>query len=72
MSRILAVDDMEFNRHHLRKILESEGFEVDTACATAISLHGISSGPRHTIWWSPTCECLDLSGLELLAKVLAA
>ena len=28
--RILVVDDMEFNRHHLRKVLESDGFEVET------------------------------------------
>ena len=29
--RILAVDDSEINRHYLRKILESEGFDVETA-----------------------------------------
>ena len=29
--RILVIDDMEFNRHHLRKVLESEDLEVDTA-----------------------------------------
>ena len=29
--RILAVDDMEFNRDHLRRVLEVEGHEVETA-----------------------------------------
>ena len=69
MSRILAVDDMEFNRHHLRKVLESEGFEVDTA------------GDGRTAWNQLRAQRYDLvvtdlrmpdlSGLELLAKVRA-
>jgi DNA-binding NtrC family response regulator len=29
--RILVVDDMEFNRQHLRKVLEADGFDVATA-----------------------------------------
>jgi DNA-binding NtrC family response regulator len=29
--RILVVDDMEFNRQHLKKVLEPDGFEVATA-----------------------------------------
>ena len=29
--RILVIDDMEFNRHHFRKVLESDELEVDTA-----------------------------------------
>ena len=28
--RILVIDDMEFNRHHLKKVLESDDLEVDT------------------------------------------
>jgi DNA-binding NtrC family response regulator len=28
--RILAADDMEFNRDHLRKLLEADGYEVET------------------------------------------
>ncbi len=27
--RIMVIDDMEFNRHHLRRVLESDDFEVD-------------------------------------------
>ena len=69
MSRILVVDDMEFNRYHLRKILESEGFEVDTF------------GDGRTAWDQLRVERYDLvitdlrmpdlSGLDLLAKVRA-
>ena len=69
MSRILVVDDMEFNRFHLRKILESEGFEVDTF------------GDGHSAWDQLRVERYDLvitdlrmpdlSGLDLLAKVRA-
>jgi DNA-binding NtrC family response regulator len=29
--RILVVDDMEFNRQHLKKVLEADGFDVATA-----------------------------------------
>ena len=28
--RILVVNDMELNRNHLRKVLEIDGFEVET------------------------------------------
>ena len=69
MSRILVVDDMEFNRFHLRKILESEGFLVDTF------------GDGHSAWDQLRVERYDLvitdlrmpdlSGLDLLAKVRA-
>jgi DNA-binding NtrC family response regulator len=67
--RILVVDDMEFNRHHLRRILESDGFEVDTV------------GDGHSAWEQLEAQRFDLvitdlrmpevSGLDLLAKVRA-
>ena len=69
MSRILVVDDMEFNRHHLRKILESDDFEVETV------------GDGRSAWERLRVQKYDLvitdlrmpelSGLELLAKVRA-
>ncbi len=57
MSRILAVDDMEFNRHHLRKVLESDGFEVDTvgdgrSAWDQLRVAALRPGR------SPTCGCL--------------
>src|SRR5271168_3956787 len=65
--RILVVDDMEFNRHHLRKVLEADGFEVDTV------------GDGRSAWNQLRAQRYDLvitdlrmpdfSGLDLLAKV---
>ena len=69
MSRILAVDDMEFNRHHLRKILESEGFEVDTA-GDGRSAWNQLRAQRYDLVVTDL-RMPDLSGLELLAKVRA-
>jgi DNA-binding NtrC family response regulator len=67
--RILAVDDMEFNRHHLRMILEADGFEVETV------------GDGRSAWDQLEAQRFDLvitdlrmpevSGLDLLAKVRA-
>jgi len=67
--RIMAVDDMEFNRHHLRKILESDGFEVEMV------------GDGRSAWDQLKVQRYDLvitdlrmpdvSGLDLLAKVRA-
>ena len=69
MSRILAVDDMEFNRNHLRKVLESEGFEVDTA-GDGRSAWNQLRAERYDLMVTDL-RMPDLSGLELLAKVRA-
>src|ERR1700677_2798771 len=67
MSRILVVDDMEFNRHHLRKILESEGFEIDTA-GDGRSAWNQLRAHRYDLLITDL-RMPDLNGLELLAKV---
>ena len=69
MSRILVVDDMEFNRHHLRKVLESEGFEVDTV-GDGRSAWNQLRAQRYDLVITDL-RMPDLSGLELLAKVRA-
>jgi DNA-binding NtrC family response regulator len=67
MSRILAVDDMEFNRHHLRKVLESDGFEVDTA-ADGRSAWNQLRAQRYDLVITDL-RMPELSGLDLLEKV---
>jgi DNA-binding NtrC family response regulator len=65
--RILAVDDMEFNRHHIRKILESDGFEVETVGDGHAALDRLSSEKYDLV--ITDLRMPDLNGLELLAKV---
>jgi DNA-binding NtrC family response regulator len=67
MTRILAVDDMEFNRHHLRKLLESEAFEVDTV-ADGRSAWNQLKAQRYDLVITDL-RMPDLSGLDLLKKV---
>jgi DNA-binding NtrC family response regulator len=69
MSRILAVDDMEFNRHHLRKVLEADGFEVDTAGDGRSAWNQLRSQRYDLV--ITDLRMPDLSGLDLLAKVRA-
>ena len=69
MSRILAVDDMEFNRHHLRKVLESEGFEVDTVGDGRSAWDQLRARTYDLV--ITDLRMPDLNGLDLLAKVRA-
>jgi DNA-binding NtrC family response regulator len=67
MSRILVVDDMEFNRHHLRKILEADGFEVDTVGEGRSAWNELRARRYDLV--ITDLRMPDLNGLELLAKV---
>ena len=65
--RILVVDDMEFNRHHLRKILEADGFEVDSVADGRSAWDELSTQRFDLV--ITDLRMPDLNGLDLLAKV---
>jgi DNA-binding NtrC family response regulator len=65
--RILAVDDQEFNRHHLRKVLESEGFDVETVADGRSAWEELRAHKYHLM--ITDLRMPDLSGLDLLARV---
>jgi DNA-binding NtrC family response regulator len=65
--RILAVDDQDFNRHHLRKILESEGFEVEAVADGRSAWDELRTHKYHLV--ITDLRMPELSGLELLARV---
>src|SRR6516225_11655124 len=65
--RILAVDDMEFNRNHLRKILEIDGFEVETVADGRSAWEELRAHKYHLV--ITDLRMPDLSGLDLLARV---
>jgi DNA-binding NtrC family response regulator len=67
--RILAVDDMEFNRHHLRKVLESDDFQVEIAADGRSAWEQLRSQKYHLL--ITDLRMPDWSGMELLAKVRA-
>jgi DNA-binding NtrC family response regulator len=67
--RILAVDDMEFNRHHLRKVLESDGFEVETRADGRSAWDELLARKYHLV--ITDLRMPELSGLDLLARVRA-
>jgi DNA-binding NtrC family response regulator len=67
--RILAVDDQEFNRHHLRKILESEGFDVETVADGGSAWDELRARKYHLV--ITDLRMPELSGLDLLARVRA-
>jgi DNA-binding NtrC family response regulator len=67
--RILVIDDMEFNRHHLRKVLESDEFEVDTYADGRSAWERLKAQKYHLV--ITDLRMPELSGLELLAKVRA-
>ncbi len=67
--RILAVDDQEFNRHHLRKVLESEGFEVETVADGRSAWDELRAHKYHLM--ITDLRMPDVSGLDLLARVRA-
>jgi DNA-binding NtrC family response regulator len=65
--RILVVDDMEFNRHHLRKILESDGFEVDAAAGGRLAWDQLRAQKYDLV--ITDLRMPDLSGLDLLERL---
>lgn len=67
--RILVVDDMEFNRDHLRRVLELDGYEVETAADGGSALEKL----RHSHFQLVITDVRmpDLSGHELLARLRA-
>src|SRR5262245_58926761 len=69
LRRILAVDDMEFNRDHLRKVLEVDGHEVETACDGISALERLRSRPFHLV--ITDLRMPDMSGFELLSHLRA-
>jgi DNA-binding NtrC family response regulator len=67
--RILAVDDMEFNRNHLRKVLESDGFEVEAVADGRSAWEELRVRRYHLV--ITDLRMPELSGLDLLARVRA-
>ena len=67
--RILAVDDKEFNRNHLRKVLESDGFEVETVADGQSAWDELRANKYHLV--ITDLRMPELSGLDLLARVRA-
>jgi len=67
--RILVVDDMEFNRHHFRKVLESDEFEVETVSDGRSAWDQLRAQKYHLV--ITDLRMPELNGLDLLAKVRA-
>jgi DNA-binding NtrC family response regulator len=65
--RILVIDDMEFNRHHLRKVLESDDLEVDTAGDGRSAWDRLKAQKYHLV--ITDLRMPDVGGHELLARV---
>lgn len=67
--RILAVDDMEFNRDHLRKVLELDGHEVETAADGRSALLRLRESTFHLV--ITDLRMPDMSGRDLLSQLRA-
>jgi DNA-binding NtrC family response regulator len=67
--RILAVDDMELNRDHLRKVLEAEGYEVETASDGFSALERLREKTFQLV--ITDLRMPDMSGFDLLSSVRA-
>src|SRR6516165_10839702 len=65
--RILAVDDMEFNRDHLRKVLELDGHEVETAADGRSALDRLGQSTFHLV--ITDLRMPDMSGYDLLSQL---
>ena len=65
--RILVIDDMEFNRDHLRKLLESDDFEVDTCGDGRSAWERLKAQKYHLV--ITDLRMPELGGLELLGRV---
>jgi DNA-binding NtrC family response regulator len=62
--RILVVDDMEFNRDHLRKVLEVDDYEVETAADGHSALDVLRETTFHLV--ITDLRMPDMSGFDLL------
>ena len=67
--RILVVDDTPLIREHLRVILETDGFEVETAGDGRSALASLRDRPFHLV--ITDLRMPDVSGMELLQSVRA-
>jgi DNA-binding NtrC family response regulator len=67
--RILVIDDMEVNRHHLRKVLESDDLEVDTSGDGQSAWDRLKAQKYNLV--ITDLRMPELGGLELLARVRA-
>ena len=65
--RILVIDDMEFNRHHLKKVLESDDLEVDTAEDGRSAWERLRAQKYHLV--ITDLRMPDVGGHELLARI---
>ncbi len=65
--RILVVDDMEFNRQHLKKLLEADGFEVETAADGRIACERLGAELYHLV--ITDLRMPEFSGMDLLQHV---
>ncbi|WP_165233021.1 sigma-54-dependent transcriptional regulator [Aquisphaera insulae] len=65
--RILVVDDMEFNRDHLRKVLEEGGYEVEAAASGQDALEQLDEKTFHLV--ITDLRMPDISGLDLLSRI---
>jgi DNA-binding NtrC family response regulator len=67
--RILVVDDTPLIREHLRVILETDGYEVETAGDGRSALASLQDRPFHLV--ITDLRMPDVSGMELLQSVRA-
>jgi DNA-binding NtrC family response regulator len=65
--RILVVDDMEFNRQHLKKVLEADGFDVRTAADGKSAWERLKTEPFHLA--ITDLRMPGWSGMDLLKQV---
>ena len=64
--RILVIDDMEFNRHHLKKVLEADDLDVDTAEDGRSAWDRLKAQRYHLV--VTDLRMPDVGGQELLAQ----
>jgi DNA-binding NtrC family response regulator len=66
-NRILVVDDMEFSRDHVRKVLEIDGYEVETAGDGRSALELLRQRPFQLVLTD--LRMPDFNGYELLSSL---
>jgi DNA-binding NtrC family response regulator len=67
--RILAVDDMELNRNHLRKVLEADDLEVETVADGRAAWEELQATKYHLV--ITDLRMPEISGIDLLKRVRA-
>lgn len=67
--RILVVDDMEFNRDHVRKALEVDGYEIETATNGHSALERLRESSVQLV--ITDLKMPDMSGYDLLSALRA-